>query len=97
MTEDELEEQIRQHCLARDILRFHVRDARGMTRGLPDDILIGHRGSVLWRECKSSTGTLSTEQRQIRNRLLALGEDWALWRPADLRSGLIVAELEAIR
>jgi hypothetical protein len=95
INEHELEDAIRRQCLARGILRFHVRDARGMTRGFPDDVLIGARG-LLWRELKSEYGMLTPDQRTVRNALRALGQDWALWRPADLQNGRIARELEEI-
>lgn len=77
-------------------MRFHVRDARGMTRGFPDDVLIGTRG-LLWRECKNEFTTLTPDQRQVGIVLRNLGQDWELWRPVDLRSGRIVRELEEIK
>lgn len=73
---------------------FHPHDSRGMNRGLPDLLIIGRR--ILYRELKSSTGQLSTAQRIVRYRILGAGGDWGLWRPADLVSGRINSELEAI-
>ncbi len=95
MSEAELEEHIRALCLDLGVLRFHVRDSRGMNRGLPDDILIGARG-VLWRECKTQKGRLTPEQRMVGEALTALGQDWAVWRPADLLSRRIVSELAGL-
>jgi hypothetical protein len=95
MTEAELEGQIYQHCKARGLLWFHHRFSVGTTPGFVDDVIIGPRG-LLWVENKSEAGTLEPAQRIVRDKLLHLGEPWRLWRPRDLRSGLIVAELEAI-
>jgi len=95
VTEAELEESIRQLCLALGVLRFHVRDSRGMNRGFPDDLLIGRRG-ILWRECKSAGGTLTPEQRQVGYALQALGADWDVWRPRDWPYR-IRYEIEAIK
>ena len=97
MTEAELEENVRQLCEELGILRFHVprRATWGMTRGLPDDILIGRRG-LLWRELKVST-SLSPEQRQVGYLLQAAGQNWAVWHPGHWHSGHIKTELEAIR
>lgn len=95
MSEGELEEQIRTLCLDLGILRFHVPDSRGMTHGFPDDVLIGKRG-VLWRECKDQKKKATPEQRQVGTALVGLGQDYALWRPADLVSGRIARELAAV-
>jgi hypothetical protein len=95
MSEAELEEQIRAYCEDLGILRFHVRDSRGMARGFPDDILIG-RHRLLWRECKSETGSLSPAQRDVGERLRRAGQSFAVWRPRDLASGAILRELREI-
>ena len=92
MSEAELEEGIRSLCKDLGILRFHVRDSRGMNRGLPDDILIGTRG-VLWRECKTQRGRITPEQRACGEALKALGQDFAVWRPSHLLSWQIAQEL----
>ena len=96
MTEAELEDHIRRACAGLGILRFHIPDARGMSRGMPDDLLIGRHG-ILWRECKSFRGRLTSEQRKVGYALQALGQDWDWWTPADWLSGRIEQELEAIR
>lgn len=95
MNEAELEEHVRVLCLDLGILRFHVPDSRRMDAGLPDDVLIGPYG-MLWRECKTQTGQLRTMQRVVRDALVDLGHDWAIWRPEDLLSGRIQRELIAI-
>jgi hypothetical protein len=95
MSEAELEEHVRAGCKDLSILRFHVRDSRGMNRGLPDDILVGRRG-VLWRECKTQKGRLTPEQRAVGEALTVLGQDYAVWRPADWLSGKIARELAAL-
>ncbi len=95
MSERELEEHIRELCRGLGVLRFHVRDSRGMNRGMPDDVLIG-AGGILWRECKTQKGRLTPEQQDTGEALAALGQDYALWRPADLLSGRIARELEII-
>jgi len=48
-------------------------------RGFPDLVLV--RGDqVLYRELKVGRNTLSEHQEAWRDRLLAAGADWALWR-----------------
>ncbi|GAA0287225.1 hypothetical protein GCM10009527_098170 [Actinomadura nitritigenes] len=94
MNEPELEREVRRLLVEHGLMlrAFHVPDARGMTRGLPDWIIIGR--TVLWRELKSAHGGVRPEQWAIGDALLAAGEDWAIWRPADLASGRILAELQ---
>jgi hypothetical protein len=95
MKEAELEEQIRDACKKLGILRFHVHISVGTKAGLPDDILIGPRG-ILWRECKTAKGKVTAAQQEAGSALLAAGQDWAVWRPADWFSGRIARELAAI-
>lgn len=95
MTEAELEDAIEALCGEYGVFRFHVPDSRKMRRGLPDDILIGLRG-VLWRECKTSNNQLSTSQRVVAARLIRSGEDFRVWRPDDLRSGKIAADIRKV-
>jgi hypothetical protein len=95
VTEAELESQIYLHCKARGIKYFHHRNSIGTTPGFVDDVLLGPNG-LLWVENKSESGYLEPAQKIVKNMLLDLGQPWRLWRPRDLRSGLIVAELEAI-
>jgi hypothetical protein len=63
--------------------------------GFPDLVLVGRRG-VLFAELKSADGRLSEDQRTWRDRLLAAGQEWRLWRPADLASGLIEEDLQRL-
>ena len=51
---------------------------------------------ILFRELKSESGTLKPDQEMVRDKILAAGGDWALWRPSCLLSGRIAAELTAI-
>ena len=95
MSEDELEEQIRDACKKLGIIRFHVRVSKGTTAGLPDDILIGPRG-ILWRELKTMRGKVTAAQQAMGEALLAAGQDFAIWRPVDWFSGRIRLELMAI-
>ena len=95
MSENDLEEEIRDACKKLGIIRFHVRVSKGTTPGLPDDVLIGPRG-ILWRECKNQTGKPTPAQVKTGAALTAIGQDFAIWRPEDWLSGRITAELAAI-
>lgn len=58
-------------------------------RGYPDLTLVSIDGQLLYRELKSETGTLSDDQKKWRDRLVAAGADWDLWKPRDLDSKVI--------
>jgi hypothetical protein len=74
---------------------FHVADARRSPAGWPDWVILGGAGS-LFRELKSERGQLSIDQRRVGSMLTRAGLDWAVWRPRDLISGVIAAQLTRI-
>jgi hypothetical protein len=73
---------------------FHVRNSRGMAPGWPDLTIVGAR--VIYRELKTETGVLTADQKRVGARLAAAGADWAVWRPRDLRSGVIERQLRQL-
>lgn len=95
MTEAELMASVKDAARDLGILAFHVPDSRGMLPGLPDLILMGKNGTI-WRELKNRYGQLTGAQRLVGYLLQGGGQDWDTWRPADLDSGRIATELEAI-
>lgn len=95
MTEAELERAVRGLLKTYRLWGYHPYDSRRSEPGFPDWTIIGSR--VLFRELKAEAGQLSREQVRVRNLLQAAGADWAVWRPSDLRSGRIAAELAAVR
>ena len=95
MTEGELERHVRRLLADLRLYGYHTHDSRRSAPGFPDWVIIGRAG-VLFRELKSAAGELSPEQRRVRNLLMAAGQDWAVWRPADLASGRIARELAAV-
>lgn len=95
MTEAELTRHVVAYCKDLDLLRFHVHNSMRMEAGFPDEIIIGP-GGLIWRELKREGVSLTFRQRQVGQRLTDAGQDWGVWRPSDLLSGRIVAELEAI-
>jgi hypothetical protein len=94
MTEAELETAVRALLKLHGLWGYHTHDSRRSEPGWPDWCIIGRR--VIYRELKSQGGKLSSEQTRVRNLLLAAGQDWAVWRPADLHSGRIQRELAAV-
>lgn len=92
-SEDSLLGQVLELAALEGWSAYHVRRSdRALTigSGFPDLVLAGH-GAILYRELKTETGRLSPAQKRWRDRLLAGGADWAVWRPSDW--GLIVEQL----
>jgi hypothetical protein len=89
-----LQQSITDLCKLLGLDCFHVRNARGMAPGWPDLVIVGSH--VLYRELKTETGVLSAEQKRVGARLAGAGADWAVWRPRDLRSGVIERQLRQL-
>jgi hypothetical protein len=96
MTEKSLQASIIEICRLYGIAWYHTFDSRRSARGWPDLALCGKRGFIT-RELKSDRGTLTAEQERWADRLRQAGISWAVWRPADLKSGRIQQELLAIK
>lgn len=97
MTEDQLLTYVTERCNDLGFRMFHARDSRRDDgKGFPDLVIAGYSGA-LFRELKSDSGQLETEQALWKWRLMACGADWGLWRPADWRSGQIEKELKSIQ
>jgi hypothetical protein len=94
-------------CRLRGLLVAHFRPAQSQSgrwltavqgdgKGYPDLTIVGP-GGVMWRELKSATGATSPEQRVWLSALTEAGVDAGVWKPRDLASGRIAAELSALR
>jgi hypothetical protein len=101
MSEAHLQQAVTQLATWLGLGWWHDTDSRKNRSGLPDLIITGRardgRVAILWRELKRHDGTLRPAQQAWGDCLIAAGADWAVWRPADLASGRIRSELEAIR
>lgn len=64
--------------------------------GFPDLVIVGP-GGVLWRELKDQADTASRAQLAWGDLLRAAGQDWAIWRPADLLADRIEQQLDALQ
>jgi hypothetical protein len=96
------EKQLQDHTIgvARALgwLAYHTFDSRRSEKGYPDLHLVHPvRGLSLFRELKTRTGRISPDQKKWGAALLAAGQDFAIWRPADLWSGLILEQLQAAK
>lgn len=75
-------------------LAYHTHDSRRSAPGFPDLVLVSSkRGRLLFRELKTDVGRVSKDQLKWLAGLTAGGADAGVWRPADLASGVVVAEL----
>ena len=75
-------------------LRYHTHDSRRSAPGFPDLVLVNTRtGRVLFRELKTNKGRVSPDQQAWLDGLTACGMDAGVWRPNDLDSGRVLAEL----
>jgi hypothetical protein len=95
MTEDQLLDQVTELARWFSLLTYHTRDSRRSAPGFPDLVIAGRRG-VIFAELKSRAGNLTQDQQTWKWTLLASGQQWRLWRPADWQSGHIEAELRSI-
>jgi len=96
MTEAQLMEKIRTMVWDLGLHAFHAADSRrSWGPGFPDLVIVG-RGGCIWRECKTEAGSLAPEQRQWGDALKLVGQNWRVWRPADLLDGTIGRELAAL-
>lgn len=96
MSESDLQRACIDLCRWLGLAWFHDNDSRRNRAGFPDLVVCGTQG-FLFRELKSESGRLRPEQMDWLSRLNLGGADAAIWRPADLQSGRIKNELEAIR
>lgn len=97
MTEHELMSEIRD-LLVQYRLRFFwpgPDSRKGWGPGYPDLTIVG-QGFPLFREVKGDDGTVDGQQKAWGYAFRAAGFDWAVWWPADFRSGRIELELKEI-
>jgi hypothetical protein len=95
VSEDELLASVTDLAKWLHLLTYHTRDSRRSSPGFPDLVAAGPRG-CLFIELKSDYGMLSPRQVDWKFMLLASGQQWRLWRPADWADGTIDRELRSI-
>lgn len=83
-------------CRLLGVAWYHSYSSRRSVPGWPDLALCGSKGFML-RELKTDKGQLTKDQVRWGDRLKGAGVSWDVWRPADLQSGRVQRELEAIR
>lgn len=94
MSEDALQTQVLAIANVFGWLAYHTHDSRRSQKGFPDLVLVNTRQRrILFRELKSAKGKTTAEQKIWLAALASVGLDAGVWRPADLVSGVILAEL----
>ncbi|MGH6656553.1 MAG: VRR-NUC domain-containing protein, partial [Actinocrinis sp.] len=83
MTEAALQGAVIGMCRLFQVAWYHTYNSRRSAPGWPDLALCGTR-KLIFRELKTETGHLKPEQEQWGLMLRAAGQDWGVWRPADL-------------
>lgn len=77
------------------LVYYHTHRSQHSPSGFPDWVFAGP-GGVLFVELKGATQKLKPDQVTWADMLHRARARWELWRPADLRSGLIGAKLRYI-
>lgn len=104
MSEDDLLTAVLDLCKVLHLMVHHCRPARtergwrtpiAGDAGFCDVVIVGGNG-VLFRELKGEKGRLSAAQTLWLSRLAFAKADAGVWRPSDLRSGLVLEELKAV-
>jgi hypothetical protein len=94
MSEAQLQETVRMMCKQLGLYHYHPLTSVGSEKGWPDSVIIGRK--IIYRELKSEHGRPTPEQTALGYKLKAAGANWKIWRPSDLLSGLIAAELAEV-
>jgi hypothetical protein len=100
MTENEFRTAVLAECARRKLRVYHVpsmarANVRGTAKGWPDLVIATEHG-ILFRELKTPDGETTAGQDWWLWLLSSNGLDTAIWRPADLDSGLIGGQLDAL-
>ena len=101
MSEDELDDVIREACRVRGLLAYHTHDSRRSAPGFPDWVIVGKGGAIM-RECKGYNargrlGKLTPAQWTWLRTFQNAGIDATFWAPEDWVTGRIDRELEALK
>lgn len=95
MSEAELQAHVMDMCRVLNLLVYHTHDSRRSPAGFPDLIITGRR--VIARELKSAKGKTTPDQDRWLSALRYGGMDADVWRPADLRAGNVLRQLQGLR
>lgn len=96
MSETNLQNAVIKLCEQLGILWYHAYQPMRDPAGWADLSMSGWHGTI-FRELKAEGEKPTPKQAEWGQRMLASGENWAVWYPADLQSGRIARELAVIR
>lgn len=91
---DSLDAHVRKLIKDLGLRAYHTHDSRRSPSGFPDWVITGKR--TIYRELKREGKNPTEAQQDWLDALAAALDDAAVWRPSDLLSGQIQAELVAI-
>lgn len=97
MTEAELQQRIRTMCANLGLAVDHVENSlKGRTwlPGMPDLTIFGK--TILYAELKAEHEDLDPAQVRAKYVIQSAGGQWRMWKPSNLHSGEIGAELTAM-
>ncbi len=83
MSETEFQRMVTDLCLYLNLRYYHTYDSRRSNAGFPDLVIVG-KNAVIYAELKSSTGRVSTAQREWHDDLASAGQPVYVWRPEDI-------------
>lgn len=95
MSEAEVAAFVADACRTLGLLRYHTYRSDRSPAGFPDEVIVGPSG-LLFRELKRQTTQPTAAQWQWLETLAAAGSDVGVWRPSDVLSGRVAAELQAV-
>jgi VRR-NUC domain-containing protein len=96
MLEADLQSQVLQTARILGCLSYHTHDSRRSTSGFPDLVIVHPgTGGLLFAELKRDGQDPTVPQRRWLD-ALGVRHIAVVWRPADLRSGLIARQLQQI-
>lgn len=88
---DSLDAHVRKLIKDLSLRAYHTHDSRRSPSGFPDWVITGKR--TIYRELKREGKDPTGAQQDWLDALAAALDDAAVWRPSDLLSGRIQAEL----
>ena len=94
MLEDELLAEVLELCASHGVRTYRAVAGVRAQAGWPDLVLWS--SWLIFRELKSTTGRCSRRQLELGRSLVVAGQDWGIWRPTDLESGLIEEQIASL-
>ena len=88
MTENQLQDSVRELAKVFGWLHYHTHNSKGSEPGFPDSVMV--RGKrIVFAELKSEDGTVTDAQDEWLMALRTAGIETHVWRPGHWKSGQI--------